>query len=294
MIQAFDSPAKDNFKPLHLDNYAQGTRANQTNFLTFNKPTPSYKAVEFASGSDASGHDWAVELDDTFAKPGVFKFRYEDVANPIAAGHDYNIDMGGKNIFKLKPGSASVESMNAKKNKQFMGMPVKGRKEKAAVADYVLDTVGADHKYDNEKPAQYGAYKEYGYKEMGISGKKVVENQKGAKSRMMMRDDKSKIERRSGSRESATALYQRDVGYCQNGKHWVDGHCVDETWDRKKAPICPYGWEVNADGKCQLEKKMEGMHADVSGRSTFAPNQDEDALDRAGERAARYGAAHNK
>jgi len=88
-----------------------GHRASETNFLAFtdaqsqhanSKEFMSAEAVTkfertqhrvpMAKNADGSP-DWAVQLDDTFAKPGVWQFKYKNIAPPITQGTGY-IDMG--------------------------------------------------------------------------------------------------------------------------------------------------------------------------------------------------------
>jgi hypothetical protein len=48
--------------------------------------------VPLAKKADGSP-DWAVQLDDTFAKPGVWQFKYKNIAPPTTEGTGY-MDMG--------------------------------------------------------------------------------------------------------------------------------------------------------------------------------------------------------
>ena len=259
MLQPFDSSGHDNFLPLPLNNYSKKMRKDDTNFLTFNKPQPSYIPVEFAKG--ANDADWAVELDDTFAKEGVWDFRYEDVANPYAAGYVYNRDMGGPDIFKTEPDNSKSKSeyMGAD-NKKILGMRVV-KKEKAGVAPYVSKTVD---KYDSIKPASYDnrAYEKYGYKEMGIRD----EDQGGAEMAMFMRNKAGKnTELRKKMKEKETAVFKRDAEFCPVGHTLVDGICIPT--EPRANPVCPYGWELNKSGRCQLAASKEFMGA-VDGTTT--------------------------
>ena len=248
MLQPFDGPDHDNFKPVELNNFGKESRAKQTNFLTFNKTMPKYMAVEYAK---AQGVDWAKQFDDTFAQPGVYDERYGGIANPVAAGVDYNRDMGGPDIFKIKPDSAGIgtgspEYMQGGKNK-FMGLPVK--REKAEVAKYIQDTVGESKKYDSVTPMAYktqNAYQTYGYKEYGME---KPDEEAGGEMAMFLRNYKK--------REKETAAFTHDVDYCPPGNTWVNGECIPIENNTK--PVCPYGWKLNSEGRCQLLKSQEFM-----------------------------------
>lgn len=76
-------------KPLPLTEEAKQMRQNQTNFLAFSGPK---RGTERMAGDGAS-INWAAELDDTFAKPGVWQFRYQSIAPRGATGTGY-IDTG--------------------------------------------------------------------------------------------------------------------------------------------------------------------------------------------------------
>ena len=280
MLQPFDNPDTDSFKPLPLNNFARETRKQQTNFLTFNKQQPSYQAVEFARGASANGGgtDWSAELDDTFAKRGVWDFRYDDVANPVAAGVDYNRDMGGPDIFKIKPesarpGTSIAEQMGGASRasstqdsplggggKLLGRVPVRRENETGGrMAQYVKDTVGQDKKFDNVKPAAYktkNAYETYGYKEYGID-RSAADEDAAAALAMFLRKPKT---------ENETAVLVRDVEYCPEGHTWVDGHCIPTNHPEGDAgsPICPFGWHMNAEGRCQLDKNKEMMEGSSS------------------------------
>lgn len=86
-------------------------RQSETNFLAFSDPQSAHAnpkefmsaeavtkfertqhRVPLAKNADGSP-DWAVQLDDTFAKPGVWQFRYKNIAPPVTQGTGY-IDMG--------------------------------------------------------------------------------------------------------------------------------------------------------------------------------------------------------
>lgn len=269
-MMPFDTPQKDDFKPMPLNNFGRENRAKQTNFLTFNKQLPSYMAVEYAKASamPGGGQDWAAELDDTFAKPGVTKFRYSGIANPFAAGIDYNKDMGGPDIFKIGAGSGELgpreqhEYMKGrgKSGGSLMNLPVeKTRKENADVAEYVKRTVGGDKRYDHVRPASYNtnnAYETYGYKEMGIDGADKADENFGSELVMFMRKNKER-----SKKEKETAIYRRDAEYCPEGHTWVDGHCVPTKPSGNRAHLCPYGWRLNSEGRCQVLKREEGMKA---------------------------------
>lgn len=86
-LQLFGStPA---IEPMPLTAKARQMRKNQTNFLALSGPK---RGTEKMTG-DGSSIDWAKELDDTFAKPGVWQFRYQSIAPRGATGTGY-IDMG--------------------------------------------------------------------------------------------------------------------------------------------------------------------------------------------------------
>lgn len=61
-------------------------REQDTNFLAF------YPKKENMEG-EVPNKDWAKELDDTFAKPGVWAFRYQSIAPQPLTGTGY-MDMG--------------------------------------------------------------------------------------------------------------------------------------------------------------------------------------------------------
>ena len=254
MLQPFDSQDHDNFPPAELDNYAKQMRDKQTNFLAFNKTMPKYMAVEYAK---AQSTDWAAQLDDTFAKKGVWDMRYADVANPYAAGVDYNRDMGGPDIFKIKPDSAkigTVSSENMAGQKRFMGLPVTN--EKAEAADYIKDTVGESSRYDTVKPMAYteNAYHDYGYKVYGLE--KPEEDSSAALAMFM----------RQSAKEKETAAFTHDVDFCPPGNTWVNGECIPIENNTK--PICPYGWRLNGEGRCQLMPNKEFQEGTSSAPSS--------------------------
>ena len=250
-------------QPMHLSNYAKQMRKDDTNFLTFNKTKPAYMAVEFAK-AETGERDWAVELDDTFAKNGVWDFRYTNIANPYAAGDVYNRDMGGPNIFKTVPDNTRSEAMGAT-GKKVMGMHVV-KKESASVAKYVKNASRSSQIKSNVPPAGYynNAYDKYGYKEMGIKGRKrgkVDEDQGGGEMGMFMRN--KAISNKTQSKERETAVYKRDANFCPAGNTWVDGVCLPT--EPRANPICPYGWVLNEGGRCQLAPSKEFMSAKATG-----------------------------
>ncbi len=288
MLQPFDGKDHDTFPAPDLNNYSREMRDKQTNFLAFNKTMPKYMAVEYAKGQ---GTDWAAQLDDTFAKKGVWQLRYGDVANPYAAGVDYNRDMGGPDIFKIKPDSAKIGTVSSEYmsgSKKFMGLPVK--KEKAGVADYIKATVGGSKRFNTVKPMAYkteNAYETYGYKEYGLD--KPEEDSNAALAMFM----------RSKANEKETAAFKHDSDYCPPGNTWVNGECI--PIENKSKPVCPFGWRLNSEGRCQLMENKEFQ--DARAESTQSPMKESSrggintdmkkaraALDRAGrdaEHAAR-------
>ena len=240
-------------KPLteaHLSNYAKKMRKDQTNFLTFGKSVPHYVSVEYAKAAEKV--DWARQLDDTFAVRGVEEFRYNDVANPFAEGQD-PWDMG--------PGTHHIEHMRA--DKKFMGMPVKKKEEKAEAAKYIRDTVNQTKRYDNVQPIAYDEpYDDYGYKEMGFKESSMG----GALTMFTPRKKK----------EKETAAFAHDIKYCPEGSTWVAGECI--PFANNLTPVCPYDFELNKDGRCQLAKnkefnqaeKMQGEKMEGSDEPTYA------------------------
>lgn len=83
-LQLFGSDV--DIKPMPLTEEARTMREKDTNFLAF------YPKKE-NMGGEVANKDWAKELDDTFAKPGVWAFRYQSIAPQPLTGTGY-IDMG--------------------------------------------------------------------------------------------------------------------------------------------------------------------------------------------------------
>ena len=97
--QKIDKSEKPYFSPTTLP-YKQDHTEYQKAGRGSHKPTFEQKGDNATySGINHKKMNY-VNYDDTFAKTGIFKTRYEDVANPVAEGIDYNMDFGGKNKFK--------------------------------------------------------------------------------------------------------------------------------------------------------------------------------------------------
>lgn len=147
-LQLFGKPEK--YEPASLTVEGKASREQETNFLAFGDVQPSHAGKEYATAANPKNVDgstnWAVQLDDTFAKPGVWKYRYQNIAPKTGGvyGTGY-IDMGvsKKDRVELKTGS------------ELMG----GISEMLARNDGD-ETTGFGYQFTNDF-----AYENYGYKE---------------------------------------------------------------------------------------------------------------------------------
>jgi hypothetical protein len=235
-LQLYSAP--HSLEPLRLNPTAVQFAKRGTNFLAFNKPPSVEPAVEFATAQSPSWpgvwpgklevRDTDPELRHSFAKPGIFGFRYRDVANPVAYGSDYNIDFGPG---RPGPGVVAAERMNG-------------------VAADVLDPMPpppARQMIFTEKESALlnppaNAYRTYGYQESATW--------------MMQRDgSRAAVER--------SRVMDMDPNQCSPGESLVNGFCFQGP---RAQPSCPPGWQYNsADHQCHLSQEranaaaMEGV-----------------------------------
>lgn len=245
MLQTFSSKESREFKPVQLNNSARIYDKRGTNFLAFGKPEMKPEVIEYQK-ADLSEYtaksaqaplqiknlkDMPV-LDNTFGKPGVFEFRYGDIANPVAYGDDYNMDFGGKDPTALG----------------FFG------KTERQVADYLKRDRDFTDRYNNLKPKMYGenmagaaekpelskfdplkAYSTYGYRESSDWVKK-----EGFVANSMAMNLKKK--------EKATYVMDIDRNMCPAGSVTVHGFCIPVGYNES---YCPEGYRYSETHGCQ-------------------------------------------
>lgn len=230
-IQVF-GPVRQ-LEPLRLNSTAVKYNFDGTDFLAFNKPLSSQPVVEFAHAESPVPYSWEgvwpgklrvkqtdPMLVNTFAKPGVFNFRYKDVANPIAYGSDFQYDFGSG-----RPGPGVLAAERA------MG-------DTAAMYDDPMPPPVRRQMIFTEKMKAYDgpivnppdhAYENYGYKET------TTWTRNGA--------DQS-VER--------TRVMGDDSSACGPGESWVDGQCFN---GQPAVASCPPGWRYHDDGQCHRDSE---------------------------------------
>jgi hypothetical protein len=187
-------------EPLRLNPTAVEYSYKGTDFLAFNKPLSSQPVVEFAHAESSAPYNWNgvwpgklrvsqtdPMLVDTFAKPGVFNFRYKDVANPVAYGSDFQYDYGPG-----RPGPGVVAAERAIGD-AMDPMPPPVRRQMIFTEKLRADIVNPPE----------NAYENYGYKETATWTRIGGSPSAAEKSRVMDNDNNA----------------------CGPNESWVDGQC---------------------------------------------------------------------
>lgn len=235
-LQLYTAPRQ--LEPLPLNPTAVQLNQRGTNFLAFNRRLSSEPAVEFATGESQAGlagagptwpgvwpgglkvRDTDPELRHSFAKPGIFGFRYKDVANPIAYGSDYNIDFGPG---KPGPGVVAAERAN--------GIPVDPTMLDPMPPPAPRQMIFTE-KSTGMLPDPANAYATYGYKE-------TAEWLPGAN--------------RAARRMEKTRVMDMDSNQCAPGDSQVNGFCMPSNNARVS---CPPGWTYGPDGQCHRNPQV--------------------------------------
>lgn len=157
-LQLFGKPEK--YAPASLSEEGKSMRKAETNFLTFKDVRSKRAGKEYQTAADPKNPDgstnWAVQLDDTFAQPGVWKFRYHNIAPDVSgvSGFGY-IDKGVPEEYRVEL-QRGAELMSAKRE-----LALRDGDEAVSLSNsFELGNFG---------------YEQYGYKEQG-SGANRVEN----------------------------------------------------------------------------------------------------------------------
>lgn len=235
-IQVF-GPVRQ-LEPLRLNSTAVKYNFDGTDFLAFNKPLSSQPVVEFAHAESPVPYNWEgvwpgklrvkqtdPMLVDTFAKPGVFNFRYKDVANPIAYGSDFQYDFGSG-----RPGPGVIAAERATGDTAAMyddPMPPPVRRQ-MIFTEKIKEKMKA-YNGPVANPPEH-AYENYGYKETTTWTRNGASQSSAEKTRVMSNDS---------------------VG-CEPNDSWVDGQCFA---GQNAVASCPPGYRYHDDGQCHRDSE---------------------------------------
>lgn len=296
MLQSFSGPKSREFRPVQLNNTAKKYERRGTNFLAFGGQPLKDQVIEYQKADLSQYTAKSAEvplkvnnlkdspvLDNTFAKPGVFKFKYDEIANPVAYGDDYNMDFGGKDPTAI-------------------GYFQKPERE---VAEYIKKDMKFTDRYNNLKPKQYGgekmggvtmsninplmAYKLYGYRESMDWNKDEdyvgalsmnVKKRKTENSTIVMDIDQQTCSQDSIRVNGECVPLNDSARYCSEGYTYVKGSGCQKSHSNSLSAnvnlglhkmgenqhgeaVCPLGWEYK-DGQCQVIKKEFSTGAPTS------------------------------
>lgn len=236
-LQLFGAPRA--LEPLHLNPTAVRFAQRGTDFLAFNRPLSSEPAVEFATAQSAPTwpgvwpgglkvRDTDPELRHSFAKPGIFGFRYKDIANPVAYASDYNIDFGP------------------------------GHKGPGVVAAERLAADAWDPKQDPMPPPPMRQMI-FTEKESGTGGSPLVKPPANAYSTYGYQEVAAWLPRAGASTSEKTVVMNMDPNKCRPGESLVNGFCFASTNARTS---CPPGWQYGNDGQCHRAAERANGAAD--------------------------------
>lgn len=298
MLQSFSGKKSRSFQPVQLNNTAQKYARDGTNFLAFNGLPLKPEVIEYQKADlsqyTAKSADVPLKinnlkdspvLDNTFNKPGVFMFKYEDVANPVAYGDDYNMDFGGKDPTAIG---------------YF-------QKPERQLAEYVKRDAKFTDRYNNLKPKQYGgpekmggvtmsninpliAYKTYGYRENdewvkdeGYVGALASNLKRKEKSTLQLQNYKKPLfdlPKFEGHNEKATMVMDIDQNHCSGESVLVNGQCIPLN---ASARYCPEGYKFIQGVGCQRDDHVKPVYSVFTGQANdklvpFNPKEKQDAV----------------
>ena len=305
MLQSFSGNKSREFRPVQLNNTAKKYERRGTNFLAFGGKPLQDQVIEYQKADLSQYTAKSAEvplkvnnlkdspvLDNTLGKPGVFKFKYEDIANPVAYGDDYNMDFGGKDPTAI-------------------GYFQKPERE---VAEYIKKDMKFTDRYNNLKPKQYGgekmggatmsninplmAYKMYGYRESMDWNKDEdyvgalsmnVKKRKSEKATIVMDIDQQRCSQDSILVNGECVPLNDSARYCSEGYTYVKGNGCQKNHHnsplsanldlkvskmgehQQGSAVCPLGWEYK-NGQCQVIAKEFSTGAPISEDESSACN----------------------
>lgn len=255
-IQLFGGQTRQ-FEPLRLNSTAVEYNFRGTDFLAFNKPLSSQPVVEFAHGEQHSKMPYSWEgiwpgmlkvrqtdpmLTSTFAKPGVFNFRYKDVANPIAYGSDFQYDFGAG---RPGPGVKAAERLMGDGGNVDDPMPPPARRQMIFTEKYASGTTRAsDFDGGHEKPIE-----DYLLPNVWPKASSIVNPPEHAYDTYGYRETANwKPKSGTSSRAEKTRVMHDDGNACGPDDMWLNGQCFSAG--KAVVASCPPGWRYHDDGQC--------------------------------------------
>ena len=251
MFQLYSGPKSRDEIPMKLNNTAKIYDRFGVNFLAFGGEPLANQVIEYQkadmSNYTAKSADVPLDinrvkggplLDNTFNKRGVFKFRYEDIANPEAAGVlNYNRDFGGKDPTAIGYRNGVDDRAGAEKQ----------------LADFVKRDRDFTKRFDHLMPKRY---ERMGYGPRKMDSKTYFNEIDPIEAYSNYGYTESMDWTKRSGRENSTVI-SMDDRYCPDGSLVVAGQCL-ETDMETPTRYCPEGYQYQ-DGECKPQPKNTFM-----------------------------------